>query len=211
LSNPDYRSIDAISAVNSSQISGQRLFGISICWNAKLESVLAASSTWIDRAIADEPNDQEVAAIAIMEDNNMWGAGQVFAETETPQERAAVAVERRRRRMHTGDTEQLQSELDRLRVYVTALFQLLVARGVFTAEEAKRLVTELESSTIEESDACRDRDVVTGEELPPEENPFRGLAGPSKSNWRVRVMQVSVVLVFFLVCFVWVFVTLLTR
>ncbi|HEV3385520.1 MAG TPA: hypothetical protein VG097_11950 [Gemmata sp.] len=142
----------------------------------------------------------------------MWGAGQVFAGLQSSEDRAASAGERSRRRMHSGDTEELQSEIDRLRMHVTALFQLLVARGVFTAEEAKRLVAELDSSTLEEGDGSRIRDVVTGEELPPADNPFRGLGGPSQSNWRVRVRQVSLLVgFFFLVCFCWLLVTLLTR
>jgi len=140
----------------------------------------------------------------------MWGAGQMLAEPKTPLERPAPS-ERSRQRMHSGDTEALQSEIDRLRVYVTSLFQLLIARGVFTEEEAKRLVAELDPSTGETDEGYRDRDVVTGEKLPPQENPFRGLAGPPKSNWRLQFKRMRWVLAFFLFCFFWLLVELLMR
>jgi hypothetical protein len=92
----------------------------------------------------------------------------------------------RRRRMHSADTEALQAQLDRTRLYVAALFQLLVARGVFTVEEAQRLVRELEAAGAEPAG----RDVVTGAEVPPAEDPFGAMSeahAPRKRGWRARV------------------------
>src|ERR1700722_7546187 len=129
----------------------------------------------------------------------MWGAGQMLAEPEALRE-GETAGERSRQRMHSGDTLALQAEIDRLRVHVAALFQLLIARGVFTAEEAQRLVAELDTSVGVGDENYRERDVVTGAELPLEENPFRGLSGPGKSNWRARVIKILVLNFFLIIC-----------
>src|SRR5436190_8627380 len=93
-----------------------------------------------------------------------------------------AAQGRCQRRMHSTDTASLQAEVDQLRLYVAALFRLLVTHGVFTVEEAQRLVGELEAASSE-PDGAAGRDVVSGAELPPAENPFREL-GRADDRWR---------------------------
>jgi hypothetical protein len=104
---------------------------------------------------------------------------EALAEGGAIREREREARERSRRRLQAADAAALQAQVDALRVYVTALFQLLVARGVFTAEEAKGLVADLEAAEA----VGTTRDVVTGTDLPPEENPFVGLAEEA-GDWR---------------------------
>lgn len=107
---------------------------------------------------------------------------------QTP-EWLAAAKDRGQRRMHSADTESLQSQVEQLRQYVAVLFQLLVGHGICTVEEAQRLVGEMASASSEPN-ATTVRDVVTGMELPPEENPFLGLGdaiGHPKKSWRERV------------------------
>ena len=103
------------------------------------------------------------------------GMRQALTGPPYSQDSLAAAQDRSQRRMHSVDTASLQAEVDELRQYVTALFRLLVARGVFTVEEAQHRLSELAG----ESGGAAARDVVSGTELPPEENPFRGLGGAS--------------------------------
>src|SRR5262249_25995951 len=97
-----------------------------------------------------------------------------LADPPPNQEWLDAAKDGCRRRMHSADTEALQAQVDQLRLYVAALFRLLVARGVVTVDEAQQLVAEL-VATGGEPGVAVGRDVVSGAELPPEENPFRGL------------------------------------
>jgi hypothetical protein len=106
-----------------------------------------------------------------------------------------AAQARCQRRMHSTDTASLQAEVEQLRLYVTVLFRLLVARGVFTVEEAQQLVVELEAASAEPTGAAG-RDMVSGDALPPKENPFRKLTearGPRsehcKGTRRVRSVR----------------------
>lgn len=111
------------------------------------------------------------------------------AEAEAIRERGRAARDRSERRLHAAGVAALQVQVDQLRTYVATLFQLLVARGVFTADEATRLVSEFE--TAGESGAPI-RDVVTGVELPPEVNPFTELVtagAPPVRRWRVRLVR----------------------
>jgi hypothetical protein len=98
------------------------------------------------------------------------------------------AQERCQRRMHSTNTTSLQAEIDQLRVYMTALFRLLVARGVFTVEEAQQRVAELEAAG--EPGGTSARDVMSGAERPPEENPFREMGrvdGQRRRYWWARI------------------------
>ena len=110
-----------------------------------------------------------------------------IAEGEAIRERERLAHAAARRHLNSVETAALQAQIDRHNAHIAALYQLLVARGVFTAEEAKRLVTELETAGKE----CPVRDLVTGTALPPEENPFRELVETSaergKRHWRLRL------------------------
>jgi hypothetical protein len=113
------------------------------------------------------------------------GLRDALTKPEAMQDWLEAAQDRGQRRMHSTDTASLQVEVERLRLYVETLFRLLVARGVFTAEEAQRLVGELEAAASA-SDGAAKRDVVSGAELPPEENPFRELRGAGGTRRRVR-------------------------
>jgi polyhydroxyalkanoate synthesis regulator phasin len=107
---------------------------------------------------------------------------EALAEGEAIRQRELAAQERSRKRLHAADMRALQAEVDDLRRYVAVLFQLLVARGVFSADEAKRLVAELETGEV----SVATRDLVTGAVLPLEENPFRELTEPRRSKPRLR-------------------------
>lgn len=76
-----------------------------------------------------------------------------------------AAQERTQRRMHSTDTASLQAEIDQLRLSVAALFQLLVARGVFTVQEAQLLMRELEAAASVQG--VPERDLVSGTECLP--------------------------------------------
>jgi hypothetical protein len=103
-----------------------------------------------------------------------------LAESEAMRERSRqAAADRRHRRMHSSDTEDLQAQVDQLRLYVAALFQVLIRHGVFTSSEARDLMVRLDASDGVVGDGYHGRDVVTGAELPPEQNPFTDLDGPS--------------------------------
>ena len=83
--------------------------------------------------------------------------------------------ERNRERLHTSDLEDLQAQVDQLRLYVATLFQILVAHGTFTAEEAKALMLKLDATDGKFDGSYSGHDVVTGKDLPPVENPFDNL------------------------------------
>ena len=103
---------------------------------------------------------------------------------EPSQEWLEAALDRCERRKHTADTAALRDEIDHLRLHLATLFRLLIARGTFTVEEAQRLAAELE--TGDEAG----RDLVSGAELPPKENPFQELResdGTRRRGWRAWV------------------------
>jgi hypothetical protein len=114
------------------------------------------------------------------------------AEDEESRLRGEEAKERCRSRMLSGHTEALQAEVDRLRVCVTVVFQLLISRGVFTAEEAQQFVAELDTA---ESEGSPRRDIITGAGCPPEADPFSEFApaelakNPSKPSRRARFLK----------------------
>jgi hypothetical protein len=117
------------------------------------------------------------------------GLRDALTKPEPLQEWLEASQNRLQRRMHSTDTASLQAEVDRLRLYVETLFRLLLARGVFTVEEAQRLMTELEVASSG-SDSAPERDVVTGAELPSQQNPFQELRnadGPRRRVWRTWV------------------------
>jgi hypothetical protein len=88
--------------------------------------------------------------------------------------------------MLSADTAALQAEVDRLRLCVETLFRLLIAHGVFTAEDAQRLLGELEAATSGSGDTV-EREVVSGAELPTKENPFQELHNTDGLHpWRWR-------------------------
>ena len=119
---------------------------------------------------------------------SMPGMREALTKPEPPQEWLEAVQDRCQRRMHSTDTASLQAEVDQLRLYISVLFQLLITRGVFTVEEAQRRVGELEAANSEHGGAAG-RDVVSGAELQPAENPFRGLgaAGGPRRGWRTWV------------------------
>lgn len=88
--------------------------------------------------------------------------------------------ERSRQRMHSSDAESLQAQIDQLRLYVATLFQILIAHKAFTADEARALMERLDAADGTVGDGYQGRDVVTGAELPAEENPFSGIGGPGQ-------------------------------
>jgi hypothetical protein len=114
---------------------------------------------------------------------SMPGMRDALTKPEPPQEWLEAAQDRCQRRMHSTDTASLQAEIDQLRLYVAVLFRLLVARGAFTVEEAQRLAGELETASGEPGGAAG-RDVVSGAELPPKENPFQELREVDGSHQR---------------------------
>jgi hypothetical protein len=103
---------------------------------------------------------------------------QAVEDAEAMRARAQQAADRGHRRMHTADTEDLQAQVDQLRLYVATLFQILIAHGVFTAAEVQQLMARLDASDGAADGGYQGRDVVTGAELPPEVNPFTGLGRP---------------------------------
>lgn len=84
---------------------------------------------------------------------------------------------RRRLALKAGrsEAEQLREEIDHLRLYIATLFRVLIAKRVMTVEEVRKLLVAIDAEDGQVDGAYRGHDLVTGQELPPEESPFTGL------------------------------------
>jgi len=74
-----------------------------------------------------------------------------------------------------SEAERLQEEIDHLRLYIATLFRILIARRVVAQEDVRKLLVKIDAEDGQVDGAFSDtRDVVTGQELPPDESPFSG-------------------------------------
>jgi hypothetical protein len=77
-----------------------------------------------------------------------------------------------------SEVEHLQEEIDHLRLYIATLFRILIARRIMTLEETRKLLVRIDAEDGQIDGAYpENRDPVTGQEQPPQTNPFAGL-GP---------------------------------
>jgi len=105
--------------------------------------------------------------------------GAYFALQDLRDDVEWLRMQTRRRiamKANRSEAEHLQDEIDHLRLYVATLFRILIAKRIMPLEDMRKLLVAIDAEDGQVDGAYPEsRDVVTGQELPPEANPFAEL------------------------------------
>jgi hypothetical protein len=105
--------------------------------------------------------------------------GSYFAIQDLQDDVNWLRMQTRRRLALKGnrsEVEHLQDEIDHLRLYVATLFRILIAKQIMAPEDVRKLLVAIDAEDGQVDGAYpENRDPVTGQELPPDPNPFAEL------------------------------------